>query len=116
PRKPYVQKEVTRHKKTVWYFRRGKERRVRLPGVFGSKEFNAAYDAAIAGKPVEATPRAPQTTMRWLVDRYYDSGRFNALKPNTRRNQRLMLEDVCKTGGKRKFRATTPADVKAGIV
>lgn len=116
PRKPYIQKETTRHGKVVWYFRRGKEKRVRLPGVFGSKEFNVAYDAALAGKAVEAPPRDAQGTMRWLVDRYYESGRFGQLRPNTQRNHRLMLESICKTGGKRKFAATTSEDVRAGMV
>ncbi len=116
PRKPYVQKETTRHGKVVWYFRRAKEKRIRLPGVFGSKEFNAAYDAAFAGQPVEASPRPHQSTMRWLVDRYYESGRFSQLRPNTQRNHRLMLENICKTGGKRKFAATTPDDIRAGMV
>lgn len=116
PRKPYVQKEVTRHGKTVWYFRRGKAPRIRLPGAFGSPEFNRAYDAALAGNEVEATPKASGGTLRWLVDRYYESGRFNALKPNTRRNHRLMLESVCKTGGKLKFAAISAADIRKGMV
>lgn len=116
PRKPYVQKETTRHGKTVWYFRRGKEKRVRLPGVFGSKEFNAAYELALAGGKIETKPRPPQSSMRWLVDRYYESGRYGQLRPNTQRNHRLMLESVCKTGGKRKFAATTPEDITAGMV
>lgn len=116
PRKPYIQKEITRHKKTVWYFRTGKEKRIRLPGVYGSKEFNAAYDAALSGCPVEEKPKAPQSSMRWLVDRYYESGRYGQYKPNTQRNHRLMLEDICKTGGKRKFAVTTAADIVAGMV
>lgn len=116
PRKPYTQKETTRHGKVVWYFRRGKEKRIRLPGVFGSKEFNAAYDAALAGGSVEAPPKVSQSTMRWLVDRYYESGRFGQMRPNTQRNHRLMLESVCRTGGKRKFATTTSADVVAGMV
>ena len=116
PRKPYVQKETTRHGKVVWYFRRGKEKRIRLPGVFGSKTFNAAYDAALAGAPVEAPPKVNQSTMRWLVDRYYESGRYSQLRPNTQRNHRLMLEDICKTAARRKFAATTPDDVRKGMV
>ncbi|QKC65911.1 integrase [Mesorhizobium loti] len=116
PRKPYVHKETTRHGKTVWYFRRGKEARIRLPGVFGSKEFSAAYDQAAAGKPIEKRATAPQSSMRWLVDRYYESGRYSKMKPNTQRNHRLMLESVCKNGGDRSFRNSTSADIMAGVV
>lgn len=116
PRKPYVQKETSRHGKTVWYFRRGKEKRIRLPGVFGSKEFNAAYDAAISGAPVEKKTSAPQSSLRWLVDRYYESGRYANLRPNTQRNHRLMLENVCKTGKALNFRNLTSADIVSGMV
>ena len=116
PRKPYTQKELTRHGKTVWYFRRGKERRVRLPGAFGSLEFNKAYAAALAGEPVEKPSAAPQPTLRWLVDRYYESGRFNNLRPNTQRNRRLLLEDVCRTGASLKFRNIDPVTIRQGLV
>lgn len=117
PRKPFIHREKTRHGKFVWYFRRGKEKRFRLPGLFGSPEFNAAYDAAVSGKePATPPPQAPRTTLRWLVDQYYASGRFSAMRPNTQRNHRLMLESVCKTGGHMGFRALTPADVRSGLV
>ena len=116
PRKPYVQKEVTRHGKIVWYFRRGKEKRVRLPGAFGSSEFNAAYAAALSGQPPVPKTSAPSTSLRWLVDRYYESGRFDKLRPNTQRNQRLALENVCKTGSNLNFASIDEADIRAGMV
>lgn len=116
PRKPYIQKETTRHKTVVWYFRRGKDKRVRLPGPFGSKAFNEAYDAALRGVPAQEAPKAPQTSLRWLVDRYYQSGRYHNMRPNTQRNHRLMLEDVCSTGKDLKFRALDASDIRKGIV
>lgn len=115
PRKPFVQREVTRHGKTVWYFRRGKEKRIRLPGAFGSREFNAAYDAAVAGKmPAKAT--GSQASLRWLVEQYYASGRFSQFRPNTQRNHRLMLESVCETGGDLAFREIGRAELMAGLM
>jgi integrase len=116
PRKPYTQKETNRHGNTVWYFRRGKEKRVRLPGQFGSKEFNAAYDAALAGQQIAPKVPVAATTLRWLVDRYYESGRYTNLRPNTQRNHRLMLEDVCRTGTDLKFRSLTAGDITSGMV
>ncbi|MDI6029110.1 tyrosine-type recombinase/integrase [Corticibacterium sp. UT-5YL-CI-8] len=116
PRKPFIQKETTRHGKVVWYFRRGKEARIRLPGVFGSPEFNAAYELALSGKTVEKQTSAPRATMRWLADRYYESGRYLNLRPNTQRNQRLMLESVCKTGGEFAFTAIEARDIRAGML
>lgn len=116
PRKPYIQREITRHKKVFWYFRKGKGPRVRLPGVFGSKEFNDAYEAVLNGTPVEAKTKAPKSSMRWLVNQYYASGRFSQLRPNTRRNHRLMLESVCKNGGERSYALADGASIRAGVV
>jgi hypothetical protein len=44
PRKlpPFLHREITRHKRPVWYFRRGKGVRIRMPGEFNSIEFLAA--------------------------------------------------------------------------
>lgn len=116
PRKPYVQKETTRHGKIVWYFRRGKEARIRLPGVFGSKEFNDAYNAAMSGLPVAAKKEAPVLTLRWLADRFFQSPRFNALRPNTQRNYRLSIESACQTGADLMVHEITPSDVRAGVI
>ena len=116
PRKPYVQKEVTRHDKVVWYFRRGKEKRVRLPGVYGSREFNEAYNAALAGVPVKEKREAPTLTFRWLVDRFYQSPRYNALRPNTQRNYRLGLESACKTAASLIVHEITQADIQEGVL
>lgn len=116
PRKPHIVKETNRHGKTVRYFRRGKGPRIRLPGVFGSKEFNEAYDAAASGGKPDVRKSAPKSSFRWLVDQYYQSGRYARLRPNTQRNHRLMLEDVCRTASKVNFRAAEPSDIRAGVV
>lgn len=116
PRKPFVQREVTRHGKTIWYFRRGKEKRIRLPGVFGSPEFNAAYDRAMSGDPAPVVAKPAKTTLRWLVDRYYESGRFEHLKSNTKRNRRLMLESTCKNGSQMDFREIDPSEIRKGLM
>jgi len=116
PRKPFTQREVTRHGITVWYFRRGKGPRVRLPGPYGSDEFNAAYDAALAGTPVDRKATAPRTSLRWLVDRYLESGRFARLAPETQRSRSQILLKVCETGGTLNFLNITKADVQQGKV
>jgi len=116
PRKPYIQKETSRHGKVVWYFRRGKEKRIRLPGTYGSKEFNAAYIAALAGAKIEKRAEAPCSTLRWLVDRYYESGRFGNLRPNTQRNQRLALENACRNGARLNFAAIDESDIREAMV
>ncbi|WP_246747438.1 tyrosine-type recombinase/integrase [Nitratireductor aquibiodomus] len=116
PRKPFTQREVTRHGVTVWYFRRGKGPRIRLPGPYGSEEFNAAYEAAMAGAPVEKKATAPRTSLRWLVDRYMESGRFSRLAPETQKFRQRILLKVCETGGAMNFHHITKSDIQQGKV
>lgn len=113
-RKPYVQREITRHGKTVWYFRRGNGPRIRLPGDYESPEWLAAYDRALADKPRETAPTAPKSTLRWLVERYQDSAAFHALQPSTQRMRRNILKAVCRTGGELAIRDITPKAIAEG--
>jgi hypothetical protein len=55
PRPPHLHRETTRHRKSVWYVRIGKGKRVRIPGEYGSPEFMAAYDDAIS-RAMQAGP------------------------------------------------------------
>ncbi|MCO6386387.1 tyrosine-type recombinase/integrase [Aliihoeflea sp. 40Bstr573] len=116
PRKPYIQREVTRHGRTVWYFRRGKEKRIRLDGDYGSTEFEASYHAALTGLPIKPHISTPRTTLRWLVDRYMESGRFVRLAPGTQKMRRAILLNVCSTGGERSFATITTKDIMKGKV
>lgn len=114
PRLPYTHREVSRHGTIVWYFRRGKGKRTRLPGAYGSTEFRQAYDAALAGRAIEKADSAPKNSLQWLVDRYSESGRFSLLSPETQKMRRSILMIACKTGGKMNFRQITPDDIKRG--
>ena len=50
PRPPHLHKQTTQHGKVVWYVRVGKGPRVRVQGVYGTPEFDGAYQAALNGK------------------------------------------------------------------
>src|SRR5437762_361647 len=115
-RKPYVQKEITRHKKTVWYFRRGDGPRVRLRGDYESQEWLQDYDAAFAGGAPAPAPAAAKGTLQWLVDQYMESGRFLRLAEETREMRKRVLLNVCKTGGNMKFAEITAREITAGKV
>jgi len=74
-RLPYLLRETTRHGKVVFYVRKGDGPRVRVHGDYGSKEFMAGYQAALAGNtapPQKAA--APTGTLGWLITAYHESG------------------------------------------
>lgn len=127
PRKrpPFVSRELTRHDKWVWYFRKEKGPRTRLPD-FGTPEFDEAYQAALAGAPVKKKAVANNSTLKWLINRYRDSGAYLALSPATKKQRDNIFKGVAaKAGGVayakvtrkkivegREERATTPAQAR----
>lgn len=96
-RKPYVHREKTRHGLYVWYFRRGKGARVRLPGAYESPEWLAAYEAALGG--VEPPAPTSSGTFKWLVERYKSSAKWASLAPSTQSFRAGILDRVVATGG-----------------
>lgn len=100
PRKPFVQRETTRHGRVVWYFRRGDGPRVRLPGDYESPEWSAAYARALTASEQPAPPAPSATgTVRWLVDEYRRSPGFRQLGPSTRRVRERLLERLLDDNG-----------------
>jgi len=51
PRPPHLQRQVTQHGRVAWYVRIGRGPRTRIRAPFGTPEFDAEYQAAIAGNP-----------------------------------------------------------------
>lgn len=99
PRFPYAQRQVTRHGKTLWYFRRGKGARYPLGDRYGSPEFMKAYEAALGGERLPEPPKASQATLKWLVERYMDSAAFMTLAPSTQLMRKNILLSACRNGG-----------------
>ena len=63
----YVHGFIDRHGKARFYFRRRGFKKVRLPGLPWSPEFMAAYEAALAGQPMEiGSARTKPGTIRAL--------------------------------------------------
>ncbi|HEU4986845.1 MAG TPA: tyrosine-type recombinase/integrase [Rhizobiaceae bacterium] len=117
-RKPYVQREVTRHGKIVWYFRKGDGPRIRLAGEYESPEFLAAYDAALAGNAPAARAALPQHkhgTLAWLIRQYRQSAVFRDLADNTRKNRDAILKQVEATGGDLIAGEVTAEDIASGL-
>ena len=110
----FVQAFVDRHGRARHYFRRPGFKRVPLPGLPGTPEFMAAYQAAIGA---DSAPRidigASKTiggTVNAAVAAYLDcspqsTSPFKALAPETQRTRRHILEKFrTKHGEKRLFR------------
>ena len=96
----HVVREVTRHKTVKFYFRKGKGPRIRLPDDLNSEEFKQAYAAAFAGKTTYKRPvDAPVQSLRWLVDRYKESGKWKGYSAATRKQQENFFLDAIKKSG-----------------
>jgi hypothetical protein len=92
----FVQSFIDRHGRVRHYFRRRGFKRVPLPGLPGSEQFMAAYQAAVAGvtaEPVKigATRTKPGTVNATIVG-FYQSSAFMNLRPVTQSSYRGVLE------------------------
>lgn len=80
-----------------FYFRRAGEKKVRLPGLPGSDEFNEAYYEALDGKkkPEPTGPKlSTKGTFRWLCEQYYGSAEYKRLDQRTRHVRKLIIEHM----------------------
>ena len=100
PRKlpPFVTKELTRHEKWVYYFRRGKGPRTRLPAI-DHQDFDEAYEATLAGSPRRTKRVANTKSLEWLVTRYRETSTYRGLSAATRKQRDNILKHVLEKSG-----------------
>jgi integrase len=115
PRPPFLQKQVTRHGKVVWYVRRGGGPRIRINGAYGSTEFLTEYHAAVASLAV-ATPKGNigAGSLEWLIRRYRESSTRELVAQATRDQRENILRHVEKGAGDVPFKAITRAKIVEG--
>lgn len=108
PRKlpQYVYREMTRHGRAVYYFRRGKGPRTRLPD-FGAPDFQERYNAALVSLEAPRKAVAGVGSLSWLIARYRETGAYLALSMATRKQRDNIFAGVVKTAGHVSFRAIT---------
>lgn len=97
---PGATKFEDRHKQPRWRFRRKGFKTVYLPGLPGSPEFVAAYQAALEGSPV--VPGASRTvpgTVNALAVMIYASAEWSQLAPTTQSSRRGIIERVRRDAG-----------------
>jgi integrase len=110
---PFVLRERTRHGKAVYYFRRGKGARTRLPDLSAS-DFTEAYQAALTGR-ARHREREAGGTLAWLIVRYKQSAHFASLKTSTRKRRDAIMQNVAKAAGDIPYRAVTKRHIMEGI-
>jgi hypothetical protein len=93
-------RETTRHGRAVWYVRVDRGQRVRLHGDYGSPEFQAAYEAAISGRPAPSRAAFKAQSLGWLIERYRESNAWTRLSQSTRRRRERILWAIAETAGK----------------
>lgn len=115
PRPPLLQKQVTRHGKTVWYVRRGAGPRVRIRAAFGSPEFAAEYQAAVNGiTAAQPKGKVGIGSLEWLIRRYRESSDWATLAVATRDQRENILRNVERQAGDVPFTAITRAKIIEG--
>jgi integrase len=100
----------------VWYVRvSGK--RIRIRETYGTPEFDAAYQAALAGKATvkKAAPDVAAGTLKWLIDQYQDMAAWqHELSEATRRQRDNVYKQVIAASGNVRYTLITRADIERG--
>lgn len=113
PRPPYLQREISRHGKAVWYVRVGKGPRIRIWAEYGSTAFTAEYQAAVSGAPKPAPAPADSKSLRWLIDRYKESSEWlEDLSEATRRQRLNIFAGTLKISGKEPYKLITARNME----
>jgi integrase len=95
----YTQAFIDRHGTARFYFRRAGSKQVPLPGLPWSPQFMAAYETAMAIKPVLhiGSDRVKPRSIRALAIAYYDSAAFKALDPDSTQGvYRNIIDRFCR--------------------
>jgi enterobacteria phage integrase len=121
PRKlpPYVECWRDRHGKVRTYFRKNRGPRIPLPTAIGSAEFNAAYQAAVAGQIAISCDRwgdAKQGTIGALIVSYLRSPGYQSLRDTTKKGYTSRIETLRKHHGHRALAGMTRERIITGIL
>lgn len=107
--------ERDRHGKLRFYFRRGKGKRIPLPPP-NDPGHDEAYQMALSGspKPVRRVS-ANSGTLAWLVEKYRQSGKFDRLRPSTKRMREQVLARAVSTAGNERFQDITARHIREAM-
>jgi integrase len=119
PRLLYLERIVTRHGKSIYYFRRSRqEPRLRLPAhPYDSPEAMAAYRTALASDtPAKAPHQVARGSFRWLCDQWRQSSDFLLKAKGTQRYRANILARILDVpaNANMPIAKITKADIVAG--
>lgn len=113
----HVVRERSRHGTVMFFFRKGKGRRIRLPNTPGSDEFKEAYLRALNGEAPKPTPvsASPSDRLEWLVARFRESAKWAEASPATRRQRELLYKSAIEKGKNPHFLAITQKHMQKAV-
>jgi integrase len=114
PRPPHLHRETTRHGTAVWYVRIGHGPRIRIKAAFGSREFDAEYQAALSGRPRPHRGAPALGTLAWLLERYRETTAWTTLSVATRRQRENIFKGVLETAGPQPYGRIAPKTILDG--
>lgn len=108
PRKlpPFAYSERSRHGKIVFYFRKGKGKRVRLPDI-SDPRFEEEYHIALSAEAPQKRVAAGVGSLSWLIKRYRESSAYRALSPATIKQRDNIFKGVIAKAGDAPYKAIT---------
>jgi integrase len=113
PRPPYLSREVTRHGNAVWYVRRA-GKRTRLRSKYGTPEFEAEYQAALAGDVKRDKGGPVDGSLAWLIGRYRETTFWQGLSSATKRQRENIFRQILESAGDQPFAKITKGTIVAG--
>jgi len=114
PRPKHRHRDVSRHGQVRWYVHVPGRQRVRMQAEYGSEDFQAEYEAAIADEKPQPRPKAGGGTLAWLVARYKESTAWRALSLATQRQRDNIYNHVLESDGDQPFAGFQRKHILAG--
>ena len=109
----FVYREISRHGKPVYYFRRAKGPRTRLPDL-NAPDFDEKYHEALVANAPPKKAVAGAGSLKWLIDRYRETGAYRGLSEATRKQRDNIFKGVVENAGHAPYKAVTRRKIVQG--
>jgi integrase len=116
PRPPHLQRGTSRHGKTIWFvqMKRGAPK-IRIRGEYGSPEFEAAFQAAVAAPPSKPEIKASKGTLEWAWILYKQSASWQSKAKSTRRQRENIMKHVLASAGSSPLADIDDVSISEGV-